>query len=171
MHGDGEFLNANGNLYKGSFHEGKFHGYGELQYVNGDKYEGQFRQGKRHGHGKCRDVDGNVYDGQWCDNKQEGYGVYVDTMDGVYRGQYKNGVREGAGTYSWPEGQLDAVVCRGDQRVGQGVGWSNDRKTAWFLLDGEFQRNISVEEARRITSSIGLDPDHVLRLQPEQQIL
>ena len=78
-------------------------------------------------------------------------------MDGIYKGQYQHDVRDGPGYYYWPDGETDAICCKNDVRVGKGVGWSPDRKSAWIMIDGEFQGDIPASEAKRITLSLGLE--------------
>lgn len=155
MHGQGEYLDTFGNVYKGEFNQGKFQGEGVMHYANGDVYEGEFAVGKREGKGLCVDVDGNEYEGQWKENRRNGEGVLKDALDGVYRGMYKDGVRDGWGTYTWPDGTKDMICCKEDHRVGKGVGWSKDRKRAWSLLDGRIHHEISVEEGAKFAQEIG----------------
>ena len=156
MHGKGSYVDAQGNTYEGLFHNGKFHGHGRHICINGDFYEGEFSLGKKHGYGKLKDVDGSIYSGEWNDNVRCGYGIYQDVLGGIYKGQYRRNVRNGPGYYYWPDGETDAIMCINDVRCGNGIGWSQDRKQAWIMIDGEFQEYVTVDEGKRITEYIGL---------------
>jgi prepilin-type processing-associated H-X9-DG protein len=119
---------------------------------------GEFRSGKRHGRGVCIDAEGDEYDGQWQNNKRHGYGVLRDSLNGVYRGQFADGVRNGAGTYLWPDGHVDLIKCEQNVRVGTGVGYSIDKRRVWILQDGLFDRDTTLEDAKRIAEELGLTP-------------
>ena len=157
MHGEGVYFDAQGNTYEGHFHKGKFHGLGQHISINGDYYKGEFIHGKKHGYGKLKDVHGNIYSGEWNDNIRCGYGTYQDVLGGIYKGQYREDVRDGPGYYYWPNGNTDAIKCINDVCCGHGVGWSQDRKQAWIMIDGEFQEFVSVDEGKRITENLGLE--------------
>ena len=47
---------------------------GTLRYANGDIYEGSFKEGKRHGQGALTFTDGDDYTGAWFDDMQQGRG-------------------------------------------------------------------------------------------------
>jgi len=165
MHGKGTYVDAQGNKYDGFFREGKFDGHGKLNSTNGDCYEGNFEKGKKHGYGVLEDIDGNIYSGAWVDNKRCGYGTYKDVLGGMYKGQYRCDVRNGPGYYYWPDGETDAIMCSNDERCGNGIGWSQDRKQAWIMIDGEFQGYVSVDDGKRITEDLGLEvPKELLLL-------
>lgn len=42
----GVMLYKNGNMYEGSWHDGRFHGSGSFKWKNGDQFEGEFADGK-----------------------------------------------------------------------------------------------------------------------------
>lgn len=79
-----------------------------------------------------------------------------DTLGGVYKGQFTDGVRNGPGTYLWPDGHVDLIKCEQDVRVGVGVGYSTDKRRAWILHDGLFERDTNLEEAKRVAEELGL---------------
>lgn len=80
--GRGMYLWANGDLYEGSFVEGKPHGKGTFRYSNGGVYSGFFKNGKYHGRGKMQYSNGDVYEGDWKKDKKNGKGK-LTLIDGT----------------------------------------------------------------------------------------
>ena len=74
----------------------------------------------------------------------------------MYEGEWKADKKEGRGTYTYPDGRAEDGSYRAGADVGDGVQWSADRQTAWRLLDGEKQGEISLGEARELAARIGL---------------
>lgn len=59
----------NGDVFTGTYINGKIYGYGTLIYSNGDKYFGEFKNGKRNGVGTFASAKGLfVQEGVWVDN-------------------------------------------------------------------------------------------------------
>ena len=66
---------------------------GTLRYANGDVYEGSFKEGKRHGQGALTFTDGDDYTGAWFDDMQQGRGKYTFSGgDRWYDGDHAGGV-------------------------------------------------------------------------------
>ena len=73
-----------------------------------------------------------------------------------YEGEWKADSKEGRGTYTMNDGSARIDRYRAGKQVGDGVGWLADRQTAWRLLDGEPQGEISLDAARGLAEEIGL---------------
>ena len=91
-----------------------------------------------------------------ADGKAHGYRVAQYADGDVYEGEYKADQREGRGTYHAADGRAQVGTYRAGKDVGAGVRWSADRQTAWRLLDGEPQAEISLDEATALAAQIGL---------------
>ena len=63
-HGQGVMVDANGNLYEGSFQNGKYHGLGRMVKELGT-YRGGWEDGVRSGYGEYIDIDGEEWEGEW----------------------------------------------------------------------------------------------------------
>ena len=66
----------NGDVYEGSFVNGKREGKGTYIFKNGDKYEGDFKGGMKDGKGKYTYNNGNIYEGDWKEDEKCGKGTY-----------------------------------------------------------------------------------------------
>uniref|UniRef100_A0A8D2CJ76 MORN repeat containing 1 n=1 Tax=Sus scrofa TaxID=9823 RepID=A0A8D2CJ76_PIG len=89
--GHGHLVDADGQVYWGSFHKNKQHGQGRMVFRNGDEYEGDWVQGQRQGHGVLRRADGSTYEGQWHRGVFSGLGNMAHCSGVVYRGIWING--------------------------------------------------------------------------------
>ena len=111
----------------------------------------------------------DVYDGEWRAGRKHGRGTYYYALrvewpaprpgcvDGAtFEGEFANGEREGAGTYWHTDGSADFCFYAAGSATGEGARWSSDRQTAWRLLDGKKQAEISLDEARALAAQIGL---------------
>ena len=70
--------------------------------------------------------------------------------------EYRAGLEEGKGTYMYAAGHAEVGCYRAGARMGESVMWSADRQTAWRLLDGQPQGQISLGEARELAAQVGL---------------
>ena len=68
----------------------------------------------------------------------------------------RRGDKHGIGTYVYADGEAECGGYRAGEDAGDGVRWSADRQTAWHLLDGEEQAEISLDTARELAAQIGL---------------
>ena len=69
---------------------------------------------------------------------------------GSYEGEWMEDLQHGKGKNELADGGVMIGCTEANQPVGQGVGWSADRARAVKLQDGEFVREISLEEAAQI---------------------
>lgn len=89
-HGEGHFINLNGDEYTGTFSHGNYEGYGKMKYQNGDTYEGL-----------------------WNDGKHDGQGVYTEKRTGnVYKGNFQEGKKYGEGTTLWKVSEEQSRMCQ-----------------------------------------------------------
>ena len=79
---EGKMLYSNGNIYDGSWIDGKHNGYGKYIYTNGNIYEGNFEENKINGYGKIIYSNGNIYEGFFKEDKMDGIGkmIYQDSI-------------------------------------------------------------------------------------------
>lgn len=111
---------------------------------------------KRHGRGVMKYDNGAVYDGEWQHDMADGTGTYRWPDGDIYSGEWKKDVRHGTGIYRWSNDEVDVQHCEDDEFKGEGVRWSADRKTAWRLINGEKQSDITLQEAASIAERIGI---------------
>jgi hypothetical protein len=126
-HGYGKQLCRNGDVYEGSWYEGKPHGRGVYRYVSGAFYDGEFEMGIRHGRGRYAYVNGQLYDGMWVKGKRQGQGklisnrnVPADQCD-VYEGEFSDGNQEGKGTLRYGNGDVYTGQFKQGLRSGLGI--------------------------------------------------
>ena len=66
INGKGSVFLHNGDLYKGTFKDGRLEGEATCLYANGDQYIGNFKAGEKHGYGRYIYSDGKIgYEGFW----------------------------------------------------------------------------------------------------------
>mmetsp|Transcript_26825 Transcript_26825/g.86869 ORF Transcript_26825/g.86869 Transcript_26825/m.86869 type:complete len:119 (+) Transcript_26825:3-359(+) len=81
---------------------GRPHGKGRLEESDGDVYVGSFVEGKKHGRGKetGRSTRGEIVvtTGNWKNGKQSGQGkqVFGSPANQIYEGEFLDGFRHGA---------------------------------------------------------------------------
>jgi hypothetical protein len=174
-HGSGKMTWANGDVYEGSFENnvrngkgsmvfayhpgdksiGKYDGYwkndmmhgkGARKYANGDKYDGEFCSGKRHGEGRFTYANGDMFWGCFEDNEIHGFGRYYYASGQRYEGEFFHGERCGVGKLQGKDGRIEIFQYVGNERVGKGIRWSNDRSTAWLIAANSNEKAGSIEE-------------------------
>ena len=125
-----------GNVYRGSFLDGKPHGHGKIVW-DGDKtsYEGTWEHGLRK-KGKYTFPSGDYYNGQWSRNKQHGRGVYV-SLDSYYKGEWKDGNRHGVGTVKFKN---DKTVFTGKYKNGIRHGCGVTKRPGWIYGEWIIER-------------------------------
>ena len=97
--GRGTYTFGPGEVYDGTFVNGKFDGYGTYTYKSGAKYVGEFKDGKRNGKGTYTYPTGDVYNGDFVNGMPEGKGIYTFANGDKFTGEFKGGKRTGRGTY------------------------------------------------------------------------
>ncbi len=82
MHGEGEYVWADGVRYKGEFVKNAVTGEGCYTWPSGAVYRGSVRRGLRHGTGSLVLLTGERYQGEWCDGQRHGSGtLWYGTTD------------------------------------------------------------------------------------------
>ncbi|GAX19611.1 hypothetical protein FisN_19Hh191 [Fistulifera solaris] len=119
--------------YDGYWKSDMMHGKGSRKYTNGDKYEGEFFLGKRQGEGRFTYANGDVFWGCFEDNDIHGFGRYYYASGQRYEGDFFHGKRCGVGKLQGKDGRIEIFQYVGNERVGTGIRWSNDRSTAWLI--------------------------------------
>jgi len=126
-------------------------GSGKIVYDNGDVYAGSFLNGKYEGSGKMDYSNGATYSGEWFEGDPSGYGTMIYSNGEKYAGQFKNGRYEGLGiVYNadssvkkrgiWKNGKLKFPGdCKGDCLNGYGtITYENGEKYEGQFVDGQY---------------------------------
>lgn len=118
---------ANGDVFRGTYQDGKRHGKGTYTFSNKAVYEGDYTNNKKEGLGKLSTPDGGLYEGLWSDDKRCGKGTYTYPTGDKYEGEWKDGQKHGLGTYVWTD--------QGCRVVGE---WANGVlvRGTWTMPDG-----------------------------------
>ena len=142
-HGHGTLTFAQGGEYVGNWTHNQMHGSGTRRYPNGDVYMGTYVQGNRQGTGRFYYANGDLYDGSFVQNRLHGPGRYYYAAGQRFEGDFRHGKRYGKGKLQRTDGSLDIFQYVNDERVGQGVRWSQDRTKAWrlWMPTGSHQNN------------------------------
>ena len=98
-----KYVYDNGNIYMGSWRDGKRDGQGTLTISDGGKYVGEWKDGVVNGQGTLTFPDGGKYVGEWKDGKRDGQGTETFSDGRKYIGEWKDGeyqkVRSAADCY------------------------------------------------------------------------
>lgn len=95
-HGQGLYLNSDGDLFTGQFRDGK-RLCGTLLFHNGSKYEGSFNENEvPHGPGILTLSDGRSYNGTFANNRIHGKGIFYKFVPGCPFATFKGTSIEGA---------------------------------------------------------------------------
>ena len=156
----GRYINVKGEVYEGSFDNGKLHGEGMLNFQdkcykgtffygikNGkgietsteEDYEGDFKNDKKDGKGILIFKQSfNTYSGDFKDGKLTGNGEFAWKSGDKYVGTITNGVFEGKGKYYWKDGNYYEGNYENGIRRGLGLfKWADGR-----VYKGEFDNNV-----------------------------
>ena len=91
LEGSGTLTWANGEIFKGSFKDGKYSGEGSLILKGSHQFFGHFKEGKYDGFGVLYLNKGNKYIGNWKNDKRDGFGIMVTSEGSNYCGMWKEG--------------------------------------------------------------------------------
>lgn len=91
---------------------------------------------------------------EWQHDKREGLGVVKIGNGDVFEGQFEGNLKNGIGVYHYKDGECDLSLYAHDQRIGDCVRYSRDRKRA-FLLGNGGSKGISLEEASTVAKNMG----------------
>ena len=113
-------------------------------------------KGEAHGHGIHMAPGGSRYVGNFVNNRAHGHGTQWFASGSKFDGAWRDGKMHGAGTYTWPDGETDLLIFETGRPVGEGVRLSNDRLTAYRLVDGNKAEPIEMNVAAKRAQELGL---------------
>lgn len=106
-HGSGKFFYADGRIFTGEVHRGKWQGRGEVHYANGDRYVGEFFEDTLDGEGKYFFVSGQRYEGSFKNGNFDGQGTMYYIDGSKYVGSWKEDKKHGNGIEYNPRGRVE----------------------------------------------------------------
>ncbi|MBW2218668.1 MAG: hypothetical protein JRF40_04110 [Deltaproteobacteria bacterium] len=104
QHGECTYTWFSGDVFSGSWTEGKRNGWGTLNRPDGAYYEGEWKDGMRHGNGMYKWSNSAHYEGEWKEDERWGMGVFYGSDGSYYKGEWEKGMQHGKGMYKWPSG-------------------------------------------------------------------
>lgn len=105
--GEGEFLSPQGAVYKGSFKNSMYNGYGEFQLKTGDIYKGEWKD-DNFTKGTWFLTDGMIISGTFLKGEMmlHGYGEITDAQGNIFKGEFFEGKEHGKGTVLDKDGNV-----------------------------------------------------------------
>ena len=105
--GSGKYVvHATGDVFEGTFKQGKLVGEGSVTLRNGDVINARWRRDST-AEGTITYSNGSLYTGSLLSNRPDGYGVMEYIPRGArYDGQWQHGRPHGAGTLTFPNGDF-----------------------------------------------------------------
>jgi len=120
-------------------------------------FYGQFNnRGERHGFGTMKYDDGSQYEGLWKNNLKDGSGTFIYSSGPKLVATWVENKVNGSATFYYTDGRVDLRKYCKDECIGVGVQYSQDRQVATKLNCGRVKKWISLTEASRIASRLGL---------------
>lgn len=111
----GTLTKPNGDVYTGTFTDGKLEGKGTLKAASGNSYDGNFAGGQPSGSGTMKYANGSTYTGSWADGQRSGSGTVNYANGDKFSGSFAADLRDGSGTYTWANG----TTYRGTWKAGE----------------------------------------------------
>ena len=111
----GTLTKPNGDVYTGTFTDGKLEGKGTLKTSSGNSYDGNFAGGQPNGSGTMKYANGNTYSGNWASGQRSGFGTVQYANGDKFSGSFAADLRDGSGTYTWANG----TTYRGTWKAGK----------------------------------------------------
>lgn len=111
----GTLTKPNGDVYTGTFTDGKLEGKGTLKTASGNSYDGNFAGGQPSGSGTMKYANGSTYTGSWADGQRSGSGTVNYANGDKFSGSFSADLRDGSGTYTWANG----TTYRGTWKAGK----------------------------------------------------
>ena len=99
-------------------------------FENGDVYIGSFLDGKKHGHGILETSSKRIYDGGWENDVPHGLGVNTFPNGKIYKGEYKLGRPYGNGQWIYSDGK----TYSGTWLKGEFINANNKKDTLDFRI-------------------------------------
>ena len=110
----GTLTKPNGDVYTGTFTDGKLEGKGTLKTSSGNSYDGNFANGQPSGAGTMKYANGSTYTGNWSGGQRSGSGTVHYANGDQFSGSFSADQRDGSGTYTWANG----TTYRGNWKAG-----------------------------------------------------
>ena len=138
-HGFGLLMNLNGEKYEGYWENDCFQPYGRFENDKGEIFEGSFENGKLNGEGMAIRVD-KEFKGIFFYGMRNGIGKEISETE-EYEGMFKNDKKDGKGTLFFKKSNNHYT---GDFRDGKMTGncefeWKNGDKYYGSIVDGVFE--------------------------------
>ena len=109
----GTLTKPNGDVYTGTFTDGKLEGKGTLKTASGNSYDGNFAGGQRSGSGTVNYANGDQFSGSFAADLRDGSGTYTWANGTTYRGTWKAGEARKGGTYSYTDAGVKEGLSAG----------------------------------------------------------
>ena len=109
----GTLTKPNGDVYTGTFTDGKLEGKGTLKTANGSTYTGSWADGQRSGSGTVNYANGDKFSGSFAADLRDGSGTYTWANGTTYRGTWKAGQARKGGTYSYTDAGVKEGLSAG----------------------------------------------------------
>ena len=103
---------------------------GVQTFENGDIYTGSFLDGKKDGHGLLTTRSKRTYDGGWENDVPHGFGVNTFPNGKIYKGEYKLGRPYGNGQWIYSDGK----TYSGTWLKGEFINANNKKDTLDFRI-------------------------------------
>ena len=103
---------------------------GVQTFENGDVYTGSFLDGKKHGQGILETRSKRIYDGGWENDVPHGLGVNTFPNGKIYKGEYKLGKPYGDGQWIYSDGK----TYSGTWIKGEFINANNKKDTLDFRI-------------------------------------
>ena len=103
---------------------------GVQTFENGDVYTGSFLDGKKHGQGILETRSKRIYDGGWENDVPHGLGVNTFPNGKIYKGEYKLGRPYGNGQWIYSDGK----TYSGTWVKGEFINANNKKDTLDFRI-------------------------------------
>ena len=142
--------------YVGALKAGLRDGHGTMEWRNGNVYVGEWQRGEMTGQGTLRFADGAAYEGALQAGLPQGRGRYAFPNGNTFDGAWENGQKSGTGTFRYADGRAQVGTWLADKPT-DGAAWSEDRRTAWVVRDGQPTAEVSLSAAAAIAESLGLE--------------
>jgi len=161
--GQGGYSFPNGNVYVGSFEDGKANGYGTFHYLADNQYRGMTHSGwfldwKAHGEGtltscavpksaSCASFGAYTFVGNFKDGKRQGRGTTTFVNGDKFEGDFFDG-NSAVGTFTAANGDKFIGELQDDKRRGYGIATFADGRPAqegrWW--DGKLVREMRIPD-------------------------
>lgn len=136
-----------GNVYEGSFLNGRFEGRGVMKYADGSKYDGEWVKGKRDGYGVFTLANGKEYEGEWFRDYQDGKVTVRFTSGDVLTGLCRKDKLYGKGVIEYANGDRFEGMFEHGAKHGEGVlVFADGRRQEGYWRKGKYRGPVTKKE-------------------------